>query len=254
MKIFWAIILIFLILLIGPLYILFFGKLPLSTPWQIAYRGSAHIAPRAEIFHDAIIQVYSARAFNWRGMFAVHTWIAIKNKDEKNYQIYQVVGWNLFYGRAALIKQEGLPDRFWFGNAPRVLLDMRGEIAEKNIPLVIEAIKQYPYKESYTTWPGPNSNTFIAYIARHVPTLKLTLPPTAIGQDYLIGKQRFFAPTPSDTGYQISLYGLLGLTVARNEGIRVNILGLTFGINGKPLALIIPGVGYIPNNDQAAGK
>ena len=47
---------------------------------------------------------------------------------------------------------------------------------------------EYPYANTYSLWPGPNSNTFTAWIARAVPELETDLPATAIGKDY-IGSQ-----------------------------------------------------------------
>ena len=55
----------------------------------------------------------------------------------------------------------------------------------------------------YTLWPGPNSNTFVAWITRAVPELKVDLPATAIGKDYLGG--RMFSSAPSGSGFQFSL-------------------------------------------------
>ena len=45
---------------------------------------------------------YAARAFSWRGLFGVHTWIATKRQGADHYSVYQVVGWNLYRGRSAV--------------------------------------------------------------------------------------------------------------------------------------------------------
>ncbi|WP_295507047.1 DUF3750 domain-containing protein [Accumulibacter sp.] len=44
------------------------------------------------------------------------------------------------------------------------------------------AARAYPHNHEYRLWPGPNSNTFVAYLGRAVPALRLDLPPTAIGR------------------------------------------------------------------------
>ena len=93
-------------------------------------------------------------------------------------------------------------------------------------------------------WPGPNSNTFTAHVAREVPRLELELPTTAIGKDYL-NNGSVFASAPSGTGYQVSLFGLLGVTVARKEGLEINFLGLALGIDPENLAVKLPGVGNV---------
>ena len=46
------------------------------------------------------------------------------------------------------------------------------------------AIARYPYPHEYRAWPGPNSNTFTAFIAREVPELGLSLPANAVGKDF----------------------------------------------------------------------
>ena len=102
----------------------------------------------------------------------------------------------------------------------------------------------YPFVDSYRTWPGPNSNTFTAHIARAVPELGLDLPSTAIGKDYL-GPTRFAARAPSGTGYQVSLLGLLGLTLGVEEGLEINVLGLSFGLDPLGLAIKLPGIGRL---------
>jgi hypothetical protein len=50
---------------------------------------------------------------------------------------------------------------------------------------------------------------------------------------------------PSGTGYQLSLLGVLGLTLAREEGIEVNLLGLSFGLDILKPALKLPFIGRL---------
>ncbi|MEC9482854.1 MAG: hypothetical protein UMU75_05920, partial [Halomonas sp.] len=69
------------------------------------------------------------------------------------------------------------------------------------------------------------------------------LPPTAIGKDFLL--ESIVAAAPSKSGYQLSLGGMLGVLVAREEGIELNLLGLTFGIDFTPIAILLPGVGRL---------
>ena len=96
----------------------------------------------------------------------------------------------------------------------------------------------------YRLWPGPNSNTFTAYIVRRVPELGVGLPAIAIGKDYL-EDGRFFASAPGGRGAQISLFGLAGVIVGIEEGIEVNLLGLVFGAGPSGPAIKLPGIGGI---------
>ena len=107
------------------------------------------------------------------------------------------------------------------------------------------AALSYPYRTQYRAWPGPNSNSFTAWVGRAVPELRLDLPPTAVGNDYL-GPLSFVARAPSGTGYQFSFFGRFGLLAAREEGLEINLLGLNFGIDPLAPALRLPGVGSVP--------
>ena len=104
-------------------------------------------------------------------------------------------------------------------------------------------MRDYPFAGQYRLWPGPNSNTFTAYVLRQAPELRVDLPPTAIGKDYLGG--RLVAAAPSGTGVQFSLGGLAGILVAIEEGLEINLLGATFGIDPLDLSLKAPFVGRI---------
>jgi hypothetical protein len=173
-------------------------------------------------------------------------WMAIKPDSAEKYTVYQVVGWNYFFGLPALSARPDIPDRQWFGQKPQLVKDIRGMEAEKLIPKIEQVIHDYPYAKDYTLWPGPNSNTFIAYIGRQVPELRLVMPPNAIGKDYLGISDKFFACAPSGTGYQFSFYGLLGFMLAKQEGLEINILGLVTGFSPAQHAFILSGIGYLP--------
>ena len=56
--------------------------------------------------------------------------------------------------------------------------------AELLIADVDAAARAYPWKHYYEAFPGPNSNTFTAWVAREVPELELSLPWSAIGSGY----------------------------------------------------------------------
>jgi len=237
--------LLFLLLtLTGPLWIALSGKIDFTADYRTANRNSAHIAPDPKTTPEAVIQAYSAYAFNWRGAFAVHIWIAVKPKNAPEYRVYQVIGWRIWSGLPALSDETDIPDRYWYDQKPNIILDLRGDNAEKLIPKIAQAAASYPYPRQYTAWPGPNSNTFIAHIARQVPELALALPANALGKDYL-STSRFFSRTPSGTGYQFSLFGVVGIMFALREGLEINLLGLVYGINPATLTLKLPGFGDI---------
>ena len=123
-------------------------------------------------------------------------------------------------------------------------MDCRGQGVDELITRLEAAVGAYPYPTSYRTWPGPNSNTFIAYLGRAVPELRLDLPVTAIGKDFIPGRMPA-AMSPSGTGVQLSLFGVLGVLAGLDEGLEVNVLSLAFGIDVKRPALKLPVVGRL---------
>jgi hypothetical protein len=212
--------------------------------WSEARWDSAGLAPDPATTSDAVVQVYAARAWGWKGIFAVHTWLIMKREGAARYDRYEVVGWGVRHGRPAVRRDMRAIDGYWAGNLPHIVVDRRGPEVEALIERIEAAIETYPYPNQYRSWPGPNSNTFIAHIARSVPELALELPPTAIGKDYL-ANGNLFASTPSGTGYQMSLLGLLGLSLGRDEGLELNLLGLTLGVDPLDVAIKLPAVGRI---------
>jgi len=231
------------VLLAGPLVMIATGRASLSGDWRAASRASAGLAPDPAATPAAVIQVYGARAFRWRGAFSVHTWIAAKRTGAAAYRVYEVIGW---HGDNSVKTGEALPDRLWYGAPPELYLDLRGPRAAGLIDKIEAAVARYPYEGRYRTWPGPNSNTFTAFVARRVPELGLELPPTAVGKDYL-GGATFFAPAPSGSGYQVSLFGLAGALASVEEGLEIHLLGLTFGVDPLDLAIKLPGLGRLPS-------
>ncbi|MEW9799239.1 DUF3750 domain-containing protein [Alteromonas sp. CYL-A6] len=156
-----------------------------SADWRTASREPAGIALDPKVVSDAVIEVYAADAFSWRGWFAVHTWLALKPQHASEYTVYEVVGWRVDRGLPALREyRTATPDRFWYGARPEKVLSVTGDKAQALIPKVTDAIARYPWANEYTVFPGPNSNTFPAWVGKQVPELGLVLPFSAIGSGY----------------------------------------------------------------------
>jgi hypothetical protein len=156
-----------------------------SKDWRTASRESAGIAPDPSTTKEAVLHVYGADTWGWRGWFAIHTWIAAKRTGETAYTVYDVVGWRGYHGQPVLRIAKDVPDRYWYGEEPRVLKAHVGTGVDELIDAVNTAAVAYPWKETYKAFPGPNSNTFTAWIAKQVPKLELKLPFSAIGSGYL---------------------------------------------------------------------
>ena len=212
--------------------------------WSAARWDSAGLAPDPAVTPEPVIQFYAARTWGWRGIFGVHSWVSFKPRGAASYTRYEVVGWGVDRGAPAVRESARAPDGYWAGNKPELLADCRGELAERLIDRLREAVRSYPFPQEYRLWPGPNSNTFTAYMARALPELEVELPPTAIGKDYLPPGE-FVARSPSGSGVQVSLAGLLGLTLGWRDGVEANLLGLVIGLDLVRPAVKLPGLGRI---------
>ena len=220
-----------------------------AASWWDARSDSSRQAPDPAMTDDAIIQVYAARTVRWRGVLGVHTWVATKRSGEDFYTRLEVMGYALRWQGQAVQMRRGQPDRYWYGSKPDLLRELRGgEEVDALIDRLHHASSNYRYNRRYNIWPGPNSNTFLAYLGRQVKELNLELPATAIGKDYLPGDS-IFATTPSGSGVQISFGGAFGLIVGLEEGVELNLAGLTAGIDVSPFAIKLPGVGRIGFSD-----
>jgi hypothetical protein len=188
---------------------------------------------------DAMIRVFAARTVRWRSIFAVHTWVVVKEKGASSYSRYDYTAWGepiRFNGFA--------PDGRWFGAMPETVVAVDGERAEALIPKIRYVIESYRYRSygDYSAWPGPNSNTFVQATLDSVPELRAVLPPTAIGKDFPYNG-RWIGPTPSGTGFYVTLAGYVGATIGWVEGFEVNFFGAVLGLDIRRPALKLPGLG-----------
>jgi hypothetical protein len=213
------------------------GLLALTTASAVAL--AVEVADAAKL-DEPIVRVYGARTMGAKGIFGVHTWIAVKPQGTSDFTVYEIIGWRLRWSESALVIRNRAPER-WFGSEGELYAEKRGAGVGELIERIDKAAREYPYANTYTLWPGPNSNTFTAWIARAVPELEVDLPATAIGKDYLGGS--IFAKAPSGSGFQLSLAGLFGVAASGVEGLEFNILSLNFGLG--PSGLKLPLIGRI---------
>lgn len=156
-----------------------------NKDWRTASRESSGSAPDPLTTEEAVILVYGADAWGWRGWFAIHTWIATKRTGEEFYTVYDVVGWRGHHNKPVMRIARDIPDRFWYGEKPRILTQHIGEGGDNLIDDIEQAAQDYPWKRTYAAFPGPNSNTFVAWIGKQVPELDIHLPFSAIGSSYV---------------------------------------------------------------------
>jgi hypothetical protein len=121
------------------------------------------------------------------------------------------------------------------GGPPRTQREWRGDEA-RALLAALSRSPDYPHRDEYLAWPGPNSNTYIAWVLREA-GVSADLDPRAIGRDYhgRPGAGR----TTTATGVEAQS-PLLGATLGLEDGAELHFLGFTFGIDVWPPATKTP--------------
>ncbi len=215
--------------------------------WRTTDWSSSGLLPEASAAPAARVLILAARTGNWKSIFAEHLSIVLKPEGAAAWTRYDVVGWGNPVRRDAFAA-----DAVWYGNRPYVVFDLEGAEAARLIPEIEKSIGRYPYaaRGSYTVWPGPNSNSFVAWVVRNTEGFKTELPPAAVGKDYL-GPGLAVADAPSGTGYTVSFAGIAGLTAAWREGVEISFFGAVVGIDPDALAVKLPSLGTLSLRDLA---
>jgi hypothetical protein len=212
-----------------------------AMSWSQADWSSTRLLPAAGTRPEALVHVYAARTGRWKGIFAHHSWIVVKERGARSYTRYDKVAWG-----QPVKTNNWAPDARWYGHRPILVGAVEGPAAEALIPKIRAAVARYPHSRigDYSVWPGPNSNSFVAYVLSAIPEAGIALLPTAVGKDWRCWTD-IVGFTPSHTGVQLSLGGLLGVSVAWVEGVEINVLGLVAGVDFRRPALKLPGLGRI---------
>lgn len=159
---------------------------------------------------------------------ARHPWFAVRMKGETDWQVFEVGGGGTLSNPAENSPYiEPILHEVWRGE--------EGERAAACVKRVGPEVKRY-IERHYVFYPGPNSNTFGDVVLRRC-KLSASLPATSVGKDWrgLIGA----GITSERTGVQIET-PVAGLKVGLKEGIEVHVIGLSFGVDLWPPAIILP--------------
>jgi hypothetical protein len=118
------------------------------------------------------------------------------------------------------------------GGPMQIRAEWHGEEA-RALAQAIARSSEYSERGRYLAWPGPNSNTYIAWVLRRA-GVPVDLEPRGIGKDYL--GLAGLAITTTGTGVQAES-SLLGLKVGLHDGVELHFLSLTFGLDAlRPAA------------------
>lgn len=209
--------------------------------WRAANWTSSGLLSATDEIDEAAVYVLAARTGGMKGALSVHSWLVLKKPGIAGYERYDKVGWGM------PVRKNGYPaDAFWYSNRPWVVHAVTGEEAERLIPDVEAAIAAYPWAMSggYRIWPGPNSNSFVAYVLNEVPALGALLPPNATGRDFAPGLASF-SVSPDWRDMHATVAGLAGFAIGARHGVEVHLLGFVAGIDFARPAIKVPALGRI---------
>jgi hypothetical protein len=181
---------------------------------------------------------------------ARHPWISLREKQSDRWERWEVMccpeGRAL--GSVRRSNVDPLSDHGAGGGDVRIHASFSGPRAERMISCLRHAAPRYPYRHQYRAWPGPNSNTFVDYMAREC-GISVDLPAGSIGKDYrgvIVG----LSTTSGGTGVQFET-PIIGAKVGLGEGVELHLFGMTWGVDLWPPALIVPvGPGRIGFDDR----
>lgn len=172
----------------------------------------------------------------WYVRFATHGWFDVRRGDGEPWLRVEIITPTSGVRIGEIAPEAAAADLRWEDRPVRVRGVLRGDEAAEAAAYILESARAYPDAD-YGSIPGPNSNTFVAEIARHTPHLRSTMHHNAVGKDYLspIG----FAATPSKTGLRLDTPGL-GLAAGLQEGIELHLFGLQFALRIWPPRICVP--------------
>ena len=145
------------------------------------------------------------------------------------------------------VRRDDYPaDAFWYGNRPRILYSLNGPQAQALIPHIEASIAPTPIKPGrLCCLAGAKLQAVLSGLggAAHG-GLNAELSSVAVGKDYL-GPGLAFEPAPSKTGWSASAFGIIGVTLAAEEGFELSLLGSTIGIDFNDAAIKLPALGKL---------
>ena len=82
-----------------------------GSDWRTASREPVGLAPDPAEVNEAMVQVYGARTIGAKGLFGVHTWVAVKTDRRAGLDtVYEVIGWRLRWSDSVVVGMQRQPD------------------------------------------------------------------------------------------------------------------------------------------------
>ncbi len=226
----------------------------------------------------AIVLVKTARlpdTMDWYTRFAHHAWLEVRLEGEAWQRVEIIDEWSP--PRMQTISESTVLADYRWRRPVDVLEVLVGESAQSAGERVLNLARQceefgvsherrqraqqsgadpeslHMIGRGYRAWPGPNSNSFVAWVVENTPNLHAELDHNAVGKDdtapFRIGRTSAGFGVEMDSSY-------LGVGLGLRQGAELRVIGLTLGIGLWPPALklpFLPRLGMDPGMVGAAG-
>jgi hypothetical protein len=208
----------------------------------LAAEAYARLRPRAWTTATAkpdevVVQLRCATVPGGLGLVGVHYWFAVFDPETQRWHRWEVwqqadaggTSWRHVH------KDLMVADADVGGGPVQIRSEWHGKEA-RALANALARSSEYPDRGRYRAWPGPNSNTYIAWVLRRA-GVGADLEPRGIGKDYL--GLAGVAISTTGTGVQAES-ALLGLKFGLRDGVELHFLYLTFGLDALRPAVKTP--------------
>jgi len=152
--------------------------------WRCEKPDQSQFAPLAELADSghAMVRVYGA-PIPFLEPFFMHTWVLTKRAEERAFHRWEV--WRSPGGDYVHVRKDLLAPTADIGAGETFIIgQVKGHGAESIVAFVETESPQYPFRETYIAFPGPNSNTFTQWVLDNS-GWELVLPPCAVGAQWV---------------------------------------------------------------------
>ena len=149
--------------------------LPLTNDeYQVFFFTSRAYIPFHFAVHPWVITVRTGTIDRWEVLCKIHADIEHFGYVHKNFYTDPTQG----------IEKSAFTQQHWNGKLLGSVTGGKNSLAHTMLNFIQERTPDYPHQENYTAYPGPNSNTYVAWILKHFPESDITLPWNAFGKKY----------------------------------------------------------------------
>jgi hypothetical protein len=147
---------------------------------DLYFPDQLQFAPLDSLAHggQAVARIYAA-SFPLTEGIAVHPWFVVKPPDSSCFERWEV-GFRADEPYGFVHKDLFAPEQDVGIAGPRVLAELLGTEAESVVEFIRDESPNYPCKDVYVLFPGPNSNTYLQWVLANT-GWQVNLPPTAVG-------------------------------------------------------------------------